>query len=176
MAIESVYWREELSRISRLLKPSKFPKRWSERQSCTIERDVMIGFFIVRRLIELDRVGVDAKDLMLSVFRNTPIKNITFLNKFELHENYDWDKIIEEKASVTLVANQFIHAVMSVLVRGEDRNWTEFYVFSDYEQKKSIFRINVSQIRSAFLTVSKSWPSGTKVMTYNSRRADYDFN
>ena len=54
--IESCYWKEELQRIATLIRPVANPKRWSERHHCTVERDIIIGFFIVRRLIELHKV------------------------------------------------------------------------------------------------------------------------
>lgn len=174
MAIESKYWREELLRIHKLLTPSRQPRRWSERHLCTVERDVMIGFFIVRRLVELRKVGASARNLKLSVHRNFPNKNITLMNRYGIDENYNWDREVGEKVSITFVANQFIHATLSVLVRDKSRNWSNFYVFSDYEQKKSVMRIHISEIRTCFKTVANSWPRTLK-MRYNQTKMDYEY-
>src|SRR5215210_1289485 len=38
------------------------PARWSERAHCELERDLMIGFFLLRRLIELHIVSRRTRD------------------------------------------------------------------------------------------------------------------
>jgi len=66
--IESRYWKDELKRIANTIRPLKNPVRWSERAHCVIERDLMLGLFIVRRLIELHKVSSATRDCTLSVF------------------------------------------------------------------------------------------------------------
>lgn len=62
------YWKDELKRIANTIRPLKNPVRWSERAHCVIERDLMLGLFIVRRLIELHKVSSATRDCTLSVF------------------------------------------------------------------------------------------------------------
>ncbi len=66
--IESRYWKEELKRIAKTIATVKRPQRWSERAHCIVERDVMIGFFIVRRLIELHKVSSATRNFTMRVF------------------------------------------------------------------------------------------------------------
>ena len=84
MAIESLYWKEELARIAKTIRPVPKPKRWSERAVCTVERDVMIGFFIVRRMIELYKVSARIAKMKIDVFGTPTVKNIMLLNRFSL--------------------------------------------------------------------------------------------
>ena len=65
--IESRYWKEELARIAKTLKPFRKPLRWSERACCIVERDIMIGFFIIRRLIELHKKSSRTRDFNMKV-------------------------------------------------------------------------------------------------------------
>ena len=91
MAIESQYWKEELARIAKSIRPVSKPKRWSERAVCTVERDVMIGFFITRRMIELHKVSSKISQRKFEVFSAPVTKNITKMNRYCLDENYDWN-------------------------------------------------------------------------------------
>lgn len=173
MMFESLYWKEELDRITRTLRPVPKPKRWSERAVGTVERDVMIGFFIVRRMIELHKVSSRVTDMNLDVFSTPVTKNITKLNWHRLEENYDWDAECTEQKSVIYICNQCIHAYLSFVFRAQDRNWSDLLVVSDYDRNKAIWRIPFATIIELFDTASKDWPH-TVHMRYNAKRGDYD--
>ena len=128
MVIESLYWKEELARIAKTIRTVPKPKRWSERAVCTVERDVMLGFFIVRRMIELHKVSERITEMKIDVFGTPATKNITLMNRFSLDENYDWNAEKVEKKSVAYVCNQSIHAYLSFVFRGPDRNWSDLVV------------------------------------------------
>ena len=133
----------------------------------------MLGFFIVRRLIELDKVGLKTRRCKLQVYENTPIKNVTWLNRDRFWENYDWKRERLKHLPIQSVANQFIHSVASGLYRDRSRNWSEFLVFSDYEQKKSILRVPILSITSAFEVAINDWPASLKV-SYSNAKMDYE--
>lgn len=172
MAIESLYWKEELARIAKTIRPVPKPKRWSERAVCTVERDVMIGFFIVRRMIELHKVSARIAKIKIDVFGTPTVKNITLLNRFSLEENYDWDAEKVENKSVAYVCNQSIHAYLSFVFRGPDRNWSDLVVVSDYDRNKTIWRIPFPTIIKLFEETSKDWPSGNR-WVFDEKIGDY---
>jgi len=49
--IESVYWKENLLEHARRLKPVEKPPRWSERLVMNFEKELIISFFCIRKLI-----------------------------------------------------------------------------------------------------------------------------
>lgn len=159
MAIESLYWKEELARIAKTFHPVAKPKRWSERAVCTVERDVVIGFFIVRRMIELHKVSAHIADMKLDVFGMPAIKIITKLNRFSLDKNYDWSAERAEEKPALYICNQCIHAYLSHVDRGPDRNWLNFFVVSDFDRNATIWRIPFATIIGLFEAASKDWPS-----------------
>jgi len=58
MIIESRYWKKELLKIAdKLSKRLIYRKRWSEAQFGTFEKEIMIGFYIVRKLIEAKKIS-----------------------------------------------------------------------------------------------------------------------
>ena len=104
--VESLYWKEELDRIATAIRPVSKPRRWSERAVGIVERDVMIGFFIVRRMIELHKVSSSIAGMQLEVFKTPTSKKVTLLNNHALEENYDWGAEEAVKRKASYITNQ----------------------------------------------------------------------
>jgi len=172
--IESCYWKEELQRVAKLLRPVAKPKRWSERHHCIIERDIMIGFFIVRRLIELHKVSSAIRDFRMDVFAAPNRgKHVTLLNRGDVDSLYDFSRERKQTKKPFYLSNQFIHAYMSFIARDETRNWDSMFVVSDYDRNDCIWRVPVSTIRALFDAASRDYPH-TISLTYNHEKKDYD--
>lgn len=172
--IESCYWKEELLRIAKLIRPVSKPCRWTERSHCIVERDVMIGFFIIRRLIELNKVSPRVRDCRMEIYSCPNVgKNVTLLNRGELDELYDINKERKETKKPLYVANQFVHAYTSFVARDETRNWWSMYVVSDFDRNDCIWRVSIHSIRGLFLLASRDYPYSVSWI-YNPNKRDYD--
>ena len=172
MAIESLYWKEELARIAKSIRPVAKPKRWSERAVCTVERDVMVGCFMVRRMVELHKVSSRVAKLQLDVFSAPVVKAVTKMSRFSVEENYDWNAEKAEKKPVLYVCNQCIHAYVSFVDRASDRNWSHLLVVSDYDRNNVIWRIPFASFIQLFEAASKDWPASVS-MVYDEKLGDY---
>jgi hypothetical protein len=172
--IESCYWKEELQRIARLLKPSKNPPRWSERAHCVLERELIVGFFILRRMIELNKVSSGIRDRQLKVFNYLATgKKVTRLNGHDVVELYDMEKENSVTKKPFYISNQFVHAFTSFLARDETRNWSDMFVVSDYDKNNCIWRVPTSLIHDLFMDASQDYPPVFS-MTWNNEKNDYD--
>ena len=172
MAIESKYWKEELARVAKICRPMVKPPRYSERSVCAIEREIMIGFFIVRRMIELNKVSKKIINLQHEVLSAPVTQPVNKLNRFEVVENYNWQSQKSEKKPVLYICNQFIHAYLSNVERDTDRNWSHLLVVSDFDRKNLIWRIPFSTIVYLFDVVSNDYPNRAK-MKFNAKLDDY---
>jgi hypothetical protein len=173
MPIESQYWKEELARIAKSIRPVSTPRRWSERAACTVERDVMIGFFIVRRMIELHKVSSRVSRMQLDVFSAPATRDVTKVTRFSVERNYNWRAERAEQKAVGYICNQCIHAYLSFVDRGPDRNWSDLLVVSDFDRNDVIWRVPFKTIRSLFETAANDWPSSLS-MTYDAKARDFD--
>lgn len=63
--IESCYWKEDLLEHARELKPDKKPKRWTEKRHVNFEKKISISFFIIRKLLESNKLPPTAKAILL---------------------------------------------------------------------------------------------------------------
>lgn len=174
--IESCYWKEELERIARTLKRQARPPRWSQRGVCVIERDLMIGFFLLRRLIELHKVSSRIRDKRLRVFsygsRGSPV---THLNGHRLPDVYDMDHEIVQTKKPMYISNQFVHACTSFVARDVSRNWSDILLVSDYDKNDCIWRVPIETIRTLFIQAAQDYPSEVE-WKYSPDRKDYDIS
>jgi len=157
--IESHYWKEELARIANTVARVAKPPRWSERAHCMVERDLIIGFFLLRRLVELNKVSSAIADRRFTVFSyKSRGKLVTRMNRADLYELYDLDDEVAETKKPMYIANQFVHAYTSFVCRDETRNWSDVLVVSDYDRNDCIWRVPVDTIRDLFIDASKDYP------------------
>jgi hypothetical protein len=171
--IESCYWKEELTRVSRSLRAVPKPPRWTERGHCIIERDIMIGFFIVRRMIELHKISSATRDTVLRVF-SVPArgKTVTRMNRHDIEELYDLERERHETKKPLYMSNQFIHCYTSFVARDESRNWSDVFVVSDFDRNSCIWRVPIPEIQRLFATVAKDYPHSLR-MVFSEKEADY---
>jgi hypothetical protein len=134
----------------------------------------MIGFFILRRLIELHKVSTTTSQRTLNVFAyKARGKKVTKLNGHDLPDVYEMEEEVAKLKTATYMANQFIHAYTSLVERDETRNWSDVYVVSDYDKNDLIWRVPLTEVRDLFLKAADDYP---RVMSFefNEKRGDYD--
>lgn len=70
------------------------------------------------------------------------------------------------------VCNQCIHAYVSFVERGSDRNWSDLLVVSDFDRSKVIWRIPFSGLVQLFETAAKDWATIVS-WVYDEELGDY---
>ena len=170
--IESRYWTEELTRIVKTIKPRRKPPQWSERACCVVERDLMIGFFIIRRSIELNKVSSRTRNFSMKVYSCPAREKITRLNGHWIPDAYNLENEKAEIKKPFYISNQFIHAYTSFVLRDETRNWSDVYVISDFDRNDCIWRIPISVIRELFKLASDDYPSRLEYV-FDPSKSDY---
>jgi len=62
MISESELWKTEINKISKKLLSRIFQKKWSKRSIFNLEKELFIGFFSVRKLIESNHISKELAD------------------------------------------------------------------------------------------------------------------
>ncbi len=134
----------------------------------------MLGFFMVRRLIESHKVSSTTRDFTMKVFScPTRGKHVTRMNHHRLDEIYDLENERHQTKKPLYLSNQFIHAYTSFVARDETRNWSDVYAVSDFDRNDCIWRIPVAEIRRLFTQAANDYPYSFQ-MVYNVGKGDYD--
>ena len=148
-------------------------RRWSEREVCIVERDLMIGFFLLRRLIELNLV-VGHKEQAASCFflQGTwqgghlaePMPAFATLRHGE-RDCRNQETSLRFKP-VRSCLYQFCGA-------DESRNWSDVFLVSDFDRNDCLWCVPVFEIESLFLLASEDYPDMVRAK-FNPKRGDYD--
>lgn len=171
--IESRYWKDDLIRYAKSFQPVANPPRWSEKQLITFEKEVVLAFFMVRKLWECGKFSSTTKKQRMKIFRCPNTKRANAINYWDIGEIYELPSEHAVSKSVPFVCNQFIHGGATFAYREDDRNWGGLYTCSDYERQKFIYRIPISEIISILLIAGNDYPSMIQ-MNYNPETSDYD--
>lgn len=172
--IESKYWKEDLLNHAKRLGAVKNPKRWSEKLVVNFEKEIMISFFCIRKLIEAYKVSDSTKKHKAGIFSYAPSgRKVTKLNHISIDEIYNLETEIKIEKDIEFIANQLIHSLTMFSFRDENRNWDCILVCSDYECRKTIYRIPISIIISILRLVGNDYPNSYS-MELNEKPDDYD--
>lgn len=172
--MESSYWKEFLGETASDLRRVAKPKRLTQRRYEIVERNIVISFFLLRRLIELKKVSSKVRDLRLDVFAwPSTGKRPTLLNNHRIEELYDAAKEHIQTKKPIYICNQVVHSYSTALVVDETRNWDSLFTVSDYDRKDCIWRIPVDVIVELLRAASLDYPYDLRYRL-NEKTDDYD--
>lgn len=133
----------------------------------------MLGFFIVRRMLELHKVSSATRNHDMKVF-SSPARGklVTMINHHRIEELYDFDRQKIESKRPFYISNQFIHAYTSYVARDGSRNWSDIFVVSDFDRNMCIWRVPISEIRRVFAIASQDYPHSLS-HEFDPKKGDY---
>lgn len=171
--IESRYWKDDLLKHAKALKPVKRPKRWSEKRQVNFEKEIIISFFKIRKLFETNKVSSASRKYNAKIFRY-PIgaKKVNNMNYWDIDEIYDLTNKIEVEKNIVFICNQLIHGGATFTFRNDDRNWGGIYTCSDFERSRYIYQIPIEKIITIFNLVGNDFPHHLSY-TYSEELGDY---
>jgi len=172
--MESFYWKEYLAETATDIQRVAQPKRLTQRRYEIVERNIIISFFLLRRLIEFHKVSSKIREYRFKIFswRSTG-KLPTLLNNHKIDELYDLSIERAHTKKVIYVCNQLIHSYTSTMIVDETRNWDSILTVSDYDRKDCIWRIPINSIVDILKIASKDYPYSVRY-TLNKKTGDYD--
>ena len=171
--IESHYWKNDLLKHAKALKPFRTPKRWSEKGQVNFEKEIIVSFFKIRKLFETNKISSPTKKHKAKIFRY-PIgsKKVNNMNYWDIYEIYDLTKKSEVEKSIVFISNQLIHGGATFAFRNDDRNWGGVFTCSDFERSKFIYQIPIEEIITIFNLVGNDYPNHM-AYTYSEELDDY---
>ena len=114
MISESWYWKKPLLDMALRLRKLKAASHLTKRQLVQIERDIFIGFYSVRKLIETITKVTDAtKSLKVRIAWHPNRKPPTWRNNHRIGALYDMQKAQQETRDLVFVSGRIIHSFIS---------------------------------------------------------------
>jgi len=201
MIHESYYWRNELIQISeKISKKIKIQKNWSDSKFAKFEKNIMLGFYIIRKLMEANKLTskIGSTKFNLKMYQNNDTK-VTRMNNHRFDENYNFENFKIVKRDLKFLINQFVHSYVFVPVisvidektlklmenkeltedelteiyEDGERELTGILVNTDTNKNENLFEIDINSIIEIFKNVGEC--NVTRIeMKYNPKKEDYE--
>ena len=156
MISESHYWKRSLLRAATWLERLRIEETNEERVLVRVERELFIGFYAIRKLLDTFKISPSTRTMMLAMVWSPCIKTVDYLNAHRIDELFDLDA---EQRDLGFVCNQFIHSYVFVPVQHEDGTLAGAYIALDEARNKKIYFVERAQILAAFRTVGRDYPT-----------------
>ena len=161
MITESYYWKKPLLTGAKFIRKYMNKEDISHVQFARIEREIFIGFYTVRKLLEATgKVSPETRDLQvpLKCYPKQDGQPLTdWYSRNELWELYDLANGRSEQRDLIYVANQMVHSFIFVLSEHDDGHGAFFT--SDRDKKTRLSFITTGEIARIFEIVGNDYPS-----------------
>ena len=162
MIQESRYWKKDLLRFAAKLGRIRKATRWSSAAAyVAIEKTVMLGAFVVRRLAESKKLSDSTPAMLLRVSRiPSSGTRVTWMNNHRLDELFDWTKSVRQGRSLGSLCNQAIHSHIFAIYRGPSgKRIAGVLVASDWERNRALLAVPLFELERAFRKAGHDYPS-----------------
>ncbi|MEU2353671.1 hypothetical protein ABZ599_12010 [Streptomyces misionensis] len=157
MISDSIPWRVELLATAERLEKRKSQRRWTERTSFLIERDVMVGAYSVRRLKESYKVSDELAARAFTVQLHELSGSVPDVhNSHKFWDLYDLGASSDAELSLSEVCNQIIHSWVWGFAAGEDgRGLGGIFVSSDRKRRKCLYFLTIDMLIDLFRSIGE---------------------
>jgi len=162
MIWESSYWKEPLLKAADWMRQVRFRENTREATFVRIEKEIFIGFYSIRKLLDTVKVSDSTKKAPYELLWYQNVKPVDALNWHHLDEVYDLERERRETRDIRFICNLFVHSFVFV-VSGDDR-FEGVYVASDKLRNKKVYFIPLSHIQAIFRLVGRDYPANISYM------------
>ena len=152
---DSMPWREELQKSADRLRRWDTQRRWTHRTYFLAERDIMMGAYAIRRLID------SAKTSSLLGVRRYPVIQYPLtgrvpmtLDRFSPEDFYALEKPTRGEIDVARLCNQIIHSFVFQIFVADDETTSVMFV-SDRDRARRLHSISFKVIADLFSYVAR---------------------
>lgn len=147
------YWRKDLKKMSESLKGRYNQQKWDIRSESKVEKEIFIGFFMVRKLIENDQVAQAIKNRNIDLMEYDKIDDIHDDDPSKFPRNYDLLSGNKIQLTYRKLANQFIHSYYFSPFVPFNKSLVGFYFASDWERSERIFYLRLLEVIQIYNSV-----------------------
>jgi hypothetical protein len=159
MIYESHYWKEPLLTSARWLSGLRLSENTRESTYVKLEKELMLGFYSVRKLIETIKISDSTKKIKFDILWYKNTKRVNWLNHAFIDENYDLTKSHSEQRDIEFICNLFVHSY--VFVVSGDGKLEGVYVSTDRQKNQKVYFVPLKVILNIFRIVGRDYPSSS---------------
>ena len=175
MIWESSYWKEGLLRHAGSIARRRTLKRWTDRSVAALEKDMMIGFYSIRKLIEAHKVSDEIRDrsISLQAYPSTG-RPVTSMNWHKIDEKYNLNRSTRFQKPLSWICSQIVHSFVFMPCFDEGGRLDSVLFNSDRTRRQHLYSIGVDEVIALFEEIAANDPASIRG-EFNERKGDYDF-
>jgi hypothetical protein len=158
MIHESYYWKKPLLESALRFKDYRSYKEINEETYVKIEKDIFMGFYSIRKLIETETKVTDSLKVGkhdIQWYKHIGA-DVTWRNNHKLDQLYDLDKTHSEKRDLWFISSRIIHSFIFNLCVNENGGFDGILLTSDTDKNKKLYTLNIDQIIELFELVGNN--------------------
>lgn len=162
MIHESKYWKDPLLRAATWLSNLRVSDdELGEKSLVRAEREIFIGFYAIRKLLETFKISKTTKELKLELFAyKAKIGKLTdYFNRTEIDKLFELDQPMKEQRDIGFLCNQVVHSYVFLISINDDGKLEGFFISSDSMRYKKLYFIELAQVINVFRIVGKDYPA-----------------
>ncbi len=161
MITESHYWKKPLLTGAKVIRKYMDAEDISDAQYARLEREIFIGFYAIRKLLEATgKVSEETRAMKVTLQRYEKLEDkpiVDWYNRSEFWELYDLDKPMRELRDLLYVAHRMVHSFIFILSDDDDGHGAFFT--SDRDKDTRLNFISTDEMVRVFETVGRDYPS-----------------
>jgi len=156
---ESRYWKEPLLETAKVLRSEPLLENLDECDQVQIEKEVMIGFYSIRKLLDTVKVSDSIKRMTITLTWFENKSQVDILERHDLDKLYDLSKGHEETRKLRFICDQFIHSYVFIQSADEKGRLNGFYFSSDKEKNNKLYFMDATNVITIFEKVGENYPT-----------------
>jgi hypothetical protein len=154
MIDDSVPWKEELLKVADRLEARKARRRWTERSSFLVERDLMVSAYAIRKLMDAYKLSDQILVQAAQVTKHELTGRIPDVMNFHRPwDHYDLDSGVNVDLPLRELCNQVIHSFIFTICQTEAGGFDGVLVSSDKGRPKFVYYVDIETFVSLFRTI-----------------------
>ncbi len=157
MIWDSIPWKADLLRVADSLERRTAQRRWSERTSFLVERDVMNAAYALRKLIEARKVSDELAAETVPAREHTLIgRPVDVWNRHEFYAHYDMEHTQSVQLALADFCNQVIHSWVWMLsvTKEPPHLFDGIFVSSDRTRRRCVYFLAAAALVRVFRAVA----------------------
>lgn len=146
---ESCYWKDPLLKSAVRFKAFSI-KELEESDLVQIERDVFIGFYSIRKLMDTFKICDKIKQWKLSLGCHPNKGEVCIMHSHNLEEIYDLERKIQMTENLRFICNQIVHSFVFAICQSEHGGFEGILFSSDREKNSRLFNVTTGCLIDIF--------------------------
>lgn len=166
MIWESSYWKDPLLESAKRLKAFVSQPHFNETELVQIEKDIFIGFYSVRKLMDTEKIKDSTRDGKYQLEWYPNKEQVNLCNGHRMDKLYNFAQVFQETRSLKFICDQFVHSFIFTIEHNAEGGLSGFYFCSDKEKNKRIYYLPLETVIEIYELVGNDYPSSSK-STFN---------